>query len=198
MRPGRTLRRLVVLSVCCVLMSSCGAVRGERVVSGVSTQDAQSVEVTPVRQATGNTIEANSVSESGVFSFVSANLNGDDPISGVELVRDGPVIMTFVVPHCPVCVSEAPRLAQSAVENPNITYVMVHSGGTADDYRSFNEASGLVVANVVHVDDSAGRLWARFGVIQQPTNVFVDSDGNLSQSLGALSSEDLEVVVANM
>ena len=106
--------------------------------------------------------------------------------------------MTFVVPQCPVCISEAPKLANSAADNSEITYVIVHSGGTADDYRAFTTSSGLDLQNVLHLDDSAGLLWARFGVVQQPTNIFINSSGEVSQSLGALSAEDLEVVAGNL
>lgn len=182
----------------CLVLSSCGAVRGERVVSGVATDGDQTVQQpVPTRNA-GSAIEVNNVSEAGAFNFVSSNLDGAEPLSGIDLVSGGPVIMTFVVPQCPVCISEAPTLAQSAAQHPEVTYVMVHSGGTTADYRDFNLSSGLNLANVVHLDDSAGYLWARFGVIQQPTNLFIDSGGAVSQSLGALSAEDLEQVVGGL
>jgi len=41
-------------------------------------------------------------------------------------------------------------------------------------------------------------LWARFGIIQQPSNIFVDAEGGVSQSLGALGEAGLQRVISDM
>ncbi len=194
-----TMQRIMIVAILAISLvtTSCATVRGERVESGVATQEeAITPAVLPLARPVGNAIAVNNVQQAGAFSFLSTALESRMAISGMELVADGPVVMTFVVPHCPICISEAPTIAHSAAENQDVTYVIVHSGGVVADYLDFNEDSGLNLPNVVHLDDSAGVLWARFGVIQQPTNILVDARGDVTQALGALGSEELEGAIS--
>ena len=199
------LRPLVMLAgmfALWLVLSACGEVRGERVVSGVTTTEAtnQSTAVDRSESATSrpDAIPAQNVATSDAFAFSATELFSRNFSTGTSLVANGPVIITFVVPQCAVCVAEGPELAASAANNPDVTYVFVHSGGTAESYGDYVATSGLHLENIVHLDDSPGRLWARFGVVQQPTSVFLGADGSLSQSLGALGGTQLEQVVAEL
>lgn len=190
---------LIALLVLALLTSACGAVRGERVESGMSPQAVESAtETLPVQRDTGDATLVDEVEGNGAFAFTAFELSSRDPLFGEDLVRHGQTIVTFVVPSCPICVAEGPELARSASQNPDVTYVVVHSGGTAEDYQRYVETSGLALDNVVHVDDSPGVLWSRFGIIQQPSNILVDAGGGVSQSLGALGATGLESVISGM
>jgi len=193
-RPG-----LIVLVLLMLVATSCGAVRGERVESGVpfdsdSTAEAERLAEPSLSDAT----YVDQVEGNGAFAFTAFELSTREPVFGAELVQDGQTVITFVVPSCPVCTVEGPEIAQSASENPDVTYVVVHSGGATEDYEQYVESSGLTFDNVVHLDDSPGVLWARFGIIQQPSNIFVDAEGGVSQSLGALGEAGLQRVISGM
>jgi len=190
---------LIALVLLMFVATSCGAVRGERVESGVSSDNDSTVEAELLAQR--GLVDATYVDQvegNGAFAFTAFELATREPVFGTELVRDGQAIITFVVPSCPVCTVEGPEIAQSASDNPDVTYVVVHSGGTTQDYEQYVESSGLTLENVVHLDDSPGVLWARFGIIQQPSNIFVDAEGGVSQSLGALGEAGLRRVISDM
>ncbi len=181
----------LIILLCCVL-SACGELRGERVVSGATADSSISVTPGGVR----DTNEVRSVHGNHAFSFFATELFTGRSVSGAELVADGPVVMSFLVPQCSVCIAAGPDLVTSAMENPDITYVMVHSGGSTEDYSSYLDEvgfdrSGSGQHNVFHLDDSPGLLWSRFGVIQQPTNVLIEADGSVTQALGALNPAQL-------
>ncbi len=184
-----------------VVSAGCAAVRGERVELFMSPQDrsdpGRETSLIAPRDSRESTY-VDQVGGNGAFSFTTVELSSRDPLFGEDLVRDGQVVVTFVVPSCPICIAEGPELARSAAANPEVTYVVVHSGGTIDDYEHYVRTSGLGLDNVVHVDDSPGLLWLRFGIVQQPSNIFVDADGGVSQSLGALGESGLEVVVSEL
>ena len=188
---------LIALLLLTLIASACGAVRGERVEVGMSTQGADSTtEIGPSAQRDfGDATLVDRVEGTGAFAFTAFELSSREPLFGQDLVSQSPVVVTFVVPSCPVCVAEGPELARSASTNPDVAYVIVHSGGTVEDYEQYVETSGLTLENVVHVDDSPGLLWARFGIVQQPSNILVDADGGVTQSLGALGEAGLEEIL---
>lgn len=190
---------LIALVILMLVATSCGAVRGERVESGMSPQGVDDSRIEAVistqRSATDATL-VDQVEGHGAFAFTAFELSTRDPLFGADLVRHGQVIVTFVVPSCPICVAEGPEIARSAAENPDVTYVIVHSGGTVEDYERYVETSGLTLDNVVHLDDSPGLLWSRFGIVQQPSNILVDADGAVTQSLGALGEAGLQRIVS--
>ena len=197
-RHRRMLMKLMGMLAVCLLLGGCGDLRGERVVSGISKNNVPTVQRSDLVQSRPEVIEVQSVYNSDAFAFSAIELFSRNFTTGTNLVADGPVIITFVVPQCAVCVSEGSELAASAASNPDVTYVVVHSGGTGEAYSEYVASSGLKRSNVVHLDDSSGRLWARFGVVQQPTSVLIAADGAVSQSLGGLGEAGLERVVAEL
>ena len=192
---------LIALLILMLVATGCGAVRGERVESGTAPQgvdDSRIEAAISAQPSAASTTLVDQVEGNGAFAFTAFELATGDPLFGADLVRHGRVVVTFVVPSCPICVAEGPELARSAAANLDVTYVVVHSGGTVEDYERYIESSGLLLDNVVHLDDSPGLLWLRFGIVQQPSNIFIDGDGGVSQSFGALGESGLERVVSEM
>ena len=193
-------RKLIgALVILCLVFTSCGDLRGERVTSGLSTGSGAVQRESAVAQwAPTDAIAVSHLAQSDAFEFSAVELTSGRALVGSDLVGDGPVVITFIVPRCPICVSEGPELGASAAGNPDITYVLVHSGGTGEAYENYVSSAGLTSSNVVHLDDSPGLLWARFGVVQQPTTVLIDVDGKVSQSLGALGRDGLANAISEL
>ena len=187
---------LIALVLLLFVATSCGAVRGERVESGMSPSDVATENSISVQRGLVDATYVDQVEGNGAFAFTAFEMSTRDPLFGADLVRDGQVVVTFVVPSCPVCIEVGPQLARSAAENPDVTFVVVHSGGSVEDYKAYVDSSGLTLDNVVHLDDSPGVLWARFGIVQQPSNILVDAEGGVSQSLGALGETGLRSVLS--
>ncbi len=126
-----------------------------------------------------------------VLDFTAKDAFSDDDVSGLELHSDGPMIIAFVTPTCPICVEEGPKLAASASLNPAIRYVIAHSGGTTEQYQDYADRTGLDSTNVTHLIDGQTELWSWFGVLAQPSYVLVNADGALLSSVGALQDHGL-------
>lgn len=201
MSPTSHQSGIAVLAVLLLLTTGCGAIRGERVISGVSSEPGEvalaDVNV-PTRSELNGATYVDEVSGTGAFAFTAFELSTREPRFGQDLVAEGKVIISFVVPSCPICQVEGPEIARSAVENPDVTYVIVHSGGTVEAYEEYIDSSGLALENVVHIDDSPGLVWSRFGIVQQPSNILVDSNGGVSFSRGALGEDGLSSVIGSM
>lgn len=130
------------------------------------------------------------------FVFFASELGTGEEIDGLDLYRGRPTLITFSVPTCPVCTAEAPMIAGAAEKYPDITFVIVHSQGTLNDYKEFADTADLTQDNVIHLVDQDMSLWRRFGVVQQPTSVLINAEGKVSQTRGALASEGLDIVAA--
>ncbi len=126
-----------------------------------------------------------------VLDFTAKDAFSDDDVSGLELHSAGPMIIAFVTPTCPVCVEEGPKLATSASLNPDLQYVIAHSGGTTEQYQDYADRTGLDSSNVTHLVDGQTELWSWFGVLAQPSYVLVNADGALLSSVGALQDHGL-------
>lgn len=174
------------------LLSGCAEIRGERQTQGIPTETTAVDIVDEADEESSATLISTVADDDSLFAFTGIELYGRSGVDGVELVQEVPMIMTFVVPSCSVCVLEGPEIAASAAANPDITYVVVHSAGSIEDYEAYVGATGLYFENIVHLDDSRGALWRRFGIAQQPTTFLVGSDGNITRSIGALELDGLE------
>ncbi len=197
---GRITARLLAVLSGCFLLVACGATRGELVESGFDAPSASDVELAFVDESELNnplsgwetTRLPADASGSEAFGFDATLLHSGENIEGGTLFDQRPLIMNFVTPTCPICTVEAPKLAFAAEQNPEITYVMVHNGSLDTDYIQFLADTGIEESNIIHLIDGDVSLWAHFGVLQQPSYVFVDQDGIVSSSTGALEDHGLE------
>lgn len=187
-----------------LVLSGCGSLRGERVMTSADGATVERPAVVPttepvpvdsvadVARPAAPVIEvSDGASIPTMFEFTSTLVDGGT-ITGADLIGAGPVVMTFVQPTCPISKEEAPKLAESARLNPDITYVVIHSGGSLDEYRTTIAEAGLDADNVVHIDDSDQSLWHRFAIEASPSSILVDEAGLVRSSYGALGDSGLE------
>ena len=105
-------------------------------------------------------------------------------------VAGQPTVMWFWAPWCGVCQREAGQVAEAArALEGEVRVVGVAGFDEADAMREFVAQRGL--ASIPHLEDPAGRVWGAFGVIGQPTTVFMDAAGGLQVVPGVLSAEEL-------
>jgi thiol-disulfide isomerase/thioredoxin len=105
--------------------------------------------------------------------FDAADLAGQD------------VVLWFWAPWCTICRSEAPQVADVAEEmDGTVQLVGVASSGSLEQMQAFVTDTGT--ESITHVADVQGDVWRQFGVVAQPTFVFVDDDGRTQTFAGAL------------
>ena len=103
---------------------------------------------------------------------------------GAALVGDD-VVLWFWAPWCTACRAEAPQVEAAAARlDGRVQVVGVASSGSLEDMRAFVAETGA--DGLTHVADVPGEVWARFGVVTQPTFVFVDDDGRTQTVPGGL------------
>jgi len=105
-------------------------------------------------------------------------------------VAGQPTVMWFWAPWCGVCRKEAPQVAEAARELDGEAVVVGVGGfGETGAMREFVAERGL--EGIPHLEDPAGRVWGAFGVVGQPTTVFMDAAGNLEVVPGVLTSQEI-------
>jgi len=101
-----------------------------------------------------------------------------------------PVILWFWTPWCTICRAEAPEVASVAAQfEDQVTFIGIPGLGPVDDMELFVDETGT--EGFEHVIDADGSLWQRFGVVSQPSFVFVATDGTTQSFTGALPVDEL-------
>lgn len=104
-----------------------------------------------------------------------------------------PVIMWFWAPWCTICRVEAPDVATVAKEfEGRVTFLGVAGRGPLEDMQAF--VAETSTDEITHVADVDGRLWSEFGVLAQPSFVFVAPTGEAQAFTGGLGAKELRDV----
>lgn len=199
------MKRAVALLTVILVAGGCSAVRGTETETNFGSNQTSSLVFeadagAETEPAPAIQIGDASVSEPGAAStaidFVSTELYSRSDIDGRSLFGGGSVIATFVQPGCEFSSDHAELLAAAADKPGDVTYVFVHSGAASDAFTQFVVAAGIEGDNIVHLDDMNGELSHRFGVTSYPSTLFVDSQGQLSSTDGALNATRLNRALA--
>jgi thiol-disulfide isomerase/thioredoxin len=180
---------LLVVAVCAV--AGCGET-ADPVVGSAPTTSRKTI----ADDATPNEALAPTVTSAApthvvpeVLDFTAATVDGGT-FAGADLAGK-PAVFWFWAPWCPVCKQGAADVVAAAEElGDDVAFVGVAGlSGSIADMQAFVEDTGS--GSIPHVADTDGAVFTRFGVAQQDTFAFVDSDGALELVDGYSSDPDL-------
>lgn len=135
------------------------------------------------------------VTSGQALEFSGTTLDGDS--LDVSTLAGTPVVLWFWAPWCTICRAEAPDVAEVAAEfDGQVTVLGVPGRGEVDAMRAFVSDTGTEA--FTHVVDSDGSLWTRFGVVSQPSFVFVDGSGATTSFSGSLGADDLRAALSDL
>jgi thiol-disulfide isomerase/thioredoxin len=128
------------------------------------------------------------IADNDPLNVTAVTVTGEN-FSGTEL-RGQPVVLWFWTPWCTVCRSEAPGIADiEAQYGDSVQFVGVAAQGPTEDMVTFINQTG--VGEFTHLDDQSADVWGHFGVVSQPSYVFISRDGIAERVVGTLSKSAL-------
>ncbi|MFT0546221.1 TlpA family protein disulfide reductase [Allopusillimonas ginsengisoli] len=102
-----------------------------------------------------------------------------------------PVVLNLWATWCPPCRREMPVLEQAQTAFPDVAFVLVNQGESAQVAKEFLEVEGLNLTDVLLDPDSKTMHEMRTGGL--PTTFFVDARGRMVDlHLGEITMADLE------
>ena len=102
-----------------------------------------------------------------------------------------PSVIWFWAPWCAICQNESANLVATAAKyKGRVNFIGVGALGNQPELLDFVEKTGT--SAFPNLDDSSGAIWKRFGVVLQPTLIFVDRNGKISTKIGPSDAEFLE------
>ncbi|PAT39496.1 hypothetical protein CK623_09680 [Vandammella animalimorsus] len=113
------------------------------------------------------------------------------PMQSLQCLQGRPAVVNLWATWCPHCRNEMPLLAQAQAEHPQVQFVFVNQGETAQSITRFLRNHRLPIAPVWL--DAKGELARHYGQPGLPLTLFFDANGQLASSrVGALSAASLQ------
>lgn len=107
-----------------------------------------------------------------------------------------PTVVNLWATWCPPCQREMPVLHQAQAARPDVHFVFVNQGESAQQVQAFLRKSGLPLRNVLL--DGRGEAGTQLGHRALPTTLFFDARGRLVDTrTGELSAASLAERLAN-
>lgn len=102
-----------------------------------------------------------------------------------------PVVLNLWATWCPPCRREMPVLEQAQTAFPDVAFVLVNQGESAQQARAYLESEGLNLTDVLLDPSSEAMREMRTGGL--PTTFFFDAQGRMVDlHLGEITMADLE------
>jgi len=105
-----------------------------------------------------------------------------------------PVVLNLWATWCPPCRREMPALLAAQAQHPDIAFVLVNQGESADTVAAYveRERLRLPVPSATILLDPGSQVAARLGAAGMPTTLFYDAAGRLrTRHVGELSPATL-------
>lgn len=137
-----------------------------------------------------------STTNKALLNFTGKTVDGKKFNSKV-LINKKPSVIWFWAPWCAICRNESAFIVAAAQKyKGKVNFVGVGSLGSADEMKEFVDHTGTSI--FTNLNDGTGKLWNRFGVVIQPTLVFVDAKGKISSKVGPSDELFLEKKITTL
>lgn len=123
------------------------------------------------------------------LTFTATTVEGAT-YSSKELVGEKPSVLWFWAPWCAICQNESKDIVAAASRyKGKINFVGIGALGNKEEMAHFIEVNGT--STFTNIDDSSGKIWKRFGVVLQPTLIFIDRKGAITTKIGPSDADFL-------
>lgn len=123
------------------------------------------------------------------LTFSATTVDGKKYSSKV-LVNRKPTVVWFWAPWCAICKNESAYIVAAAEKyKGKVNFLGVGALGNQAELADFVSHTGTSI--FPNLDDSEGKLWNRFGVVIQPTLLFIDAKGKITTKVGPSDEEYL-------
>jgi thiol-disulfide isomerase/thioredoxin len=124
------------------------------------------------------------------LTFTATTVSGA-PFNSKILLQKKPSVLWFWAPWCAICQNESAGIVATAQKyKSKVNFVGVGALGNTAELQEFIDKTGTSV--ITNIDDSSGAVWKRFGVVIQPTLIFVDKKGKITTKMGPSDTKFLE------
>jgi thiol-disulfide isomerase/thioredoxin len=142
-----------------------------------------------VNVTTATAATSKSVTQKSLLTFTAKTVDGK-AFSSKVLLGKKPSVLWFWAPWCAICHNESADLVKAAAQyGDRVNFIGVGALGTSAEMRTFVSDTG--VGAFTNIDDSSGKVWKRFGVVLQPTLIFISAKGKITNHIGPSDSDYL-------
>lgn len=134
--------------------------------------------------------QANFASNNAKLTFTAKTVEGKK-FSSKVLANKKPTVIWFWAPWCAICKNESANLVAAATQyKGKVNFIGIGALGNEAEMVDFVTHTGISIFTNLY--DGDGKLWNRFGVVIQPTLLFIDAKGKISSKVGPSDEEFLQ------
>lgn len=134
--------------------------------------------------------QASFATNNSKLTFTAKTVEGKK-FSSKVLANKKPTVFWFWAPWCAICKNESANLVAAAKQyKGKVNFVGIGALGNQAEMQEFVTHTGTSL--FTNLNDGDGKLWNRFGVVIQPTLIFVDAKGKITSKVGPSDEEFLQ------
>ena len=134
--------------------------------------------------------QASFATNNSKLTFTAKTVEGKK-FSSKVLANKKPTVFWFWAPWCAICKNESANLVSAAKQyKGKVNFVGIGALGNQAEMQDFVTHTGTSL--FTNLNDGDGKLWNRFGVVIQPTLIFVDAKGKITSKVGPSDEEFLQ------
>lgn len=124
------------------------------------------------------------------LTFSATTVSGK-PFNSKVLLGKTPSVLWFWAPWCAICQNESAALVATAQKyKGRVNFIGVGALGNQPELQDFVDKTGT--SAFTNIDDSSGAIWKRFGIVIQPSLIFIDKNGKITSKIGPSDPEFLD------
>lgn len=123
------------------------------------------------------------------LTFTAKTVDGKNYSSRV-LANKKPTVIWFWAPWCAICKNESAYIVAAAKKyKGKVNFVGIGALGSTEEMVDF--VTHTETSIFPNLNDAEGKLWNRFGIVIQPTMLFIDAKGKITSKVGPSDEEFL-------